>query len=268
MNTAVGAAKLGQHVSLIGNIGDDFDSALIVDTLKQYGIDSSGINRCSSVETGKAFIMVDPGGNSIMSILSGANALVSEKNITDNERLFRNCGYLLVSTEIPICSVVTACRLAHKYGGMTIIKPHATVKNHLEFLKQTDILIPNFDELCELCPGNDTISHKASLLLDKGISAVIVTLGADGCFLKTDKLEKSYPASKFQSVDNTGACDAFISAFASYLQFGYDMDTSIRIATYAAGFSITREGVVPSLVDRNTLENYICKYEEDLIRKA
>ena len=40
---------------------------------------------------------------------------------------------------------------------------------------------------------------------------------------------------------------------------------AVRIATYAAGFSVTREGVVPSLIDRNSLEAYIRQREPDLL---
>ena len=34
------------------------------------------------------------------------------------------------------------------------------------------------------------------------------------------------------------------------------MVTSIKYATYAAGFSITRQGVPPSLVDKTTMDLY------------
>ena len=45
------------------------------------------------------------------------------------------------------------------------------------------------------------------------------------------------------------------------------MDNAIRIATYAAGFCVSRQGVVPALVDRNTLETHISKVEPKLLRE-
>lgn len=82
---------------------------------------------------------------------------------------------------------------------------------------------------------------------------------------RSDDNEKHFPAMDFISIDNTGAGDAFIAAFASYMLYGYNLESAIRIAGYAAGFSITREGVVPSLIDKNTLEAYIIEKEPELL---
>lgn len=90
-------------------------------------------------------------------------------------------------------------------------------------------------------------------------------MGKQGCYAKTREWSEYFPAVSFPSVDNTGASDAFISAFASYLIRGYDMKKSIRIATYAAAFCVSREGVVPALIDKNSLESYIRQHEFDLL---
>ena len=66
-------------------------------------------------------------------------------------------------------------------------------------------------------------------------------------------------------MDNTGAGDAFISALAAYLLDGYGMVSAARIATYAAGLSTTRQGVSPSLVDKETLEGFIAQTEPELL---
>ena len=61
------------------------------------------------------------------------------------------------------------------------------------------------------------------------------------------------------AVDSTGASDSFISALASYLSKGYPTEATIQIAIQAAGFSVSKEGVIDSLVDHVTLENYLIK---------
>ena len=83
---------------------------------------------------------------------------------------------------------------------------------------------------------------------------MIVTLGKNGCYMKTASEELRLPAENFLSIDNTGAGDAFISALASYLLYGYEMKDAIRIANLAAGFSVTRRGVAPALIDKSTLD--------------
>ena len=46
------------------------------------------------------------------------------------------------------------------------------------------------------------------------------------------------------------------------------MEASCRIASCAAGFSITRQGVTPALVDKDTLEQYLEQNSPSLIKEA
>ena len=117
-----------------------------------------------------------------------------------------------------------------------------------------------------MCPQYGTVEEQADYFFRKGIKAVIITLGHEGCYLKTADSAKYFPAADFISIDTTGGADAFISALASFLIEGYSLEKSIRIATYAAGFCVSRQGVVPALVDHNTLETHIKKLEPELLK--
>ena len=98
-----------------------------------------------------------------------------------------------------------------------------------------------------------------------GFSHAGITLGEDGCYLKTADVDKYFPASSFMPVDTTGGGDAFIAALVSYLSEGYSLDQAIRIANYAAGFCISHPGAASALVDKLTLETYISKLEPELL---
>lgn len=264
INQAIGAAKLGAHVALIGMVGNDLDSDRIYETLKEYSIDASGVRRCTDAATGKAFIFVQKDGDSLISILSGANSFLTSDDIERNSMVFKNSSFCLIQTEIPTETVMTACKMARSHGVSTILKPSACNFLDPELLPCINILVPNLNEINLLCPDG-TLSEKADYFLNHGIETVIVTLGADGYYLKTRELEELIPACSFQSVDNTGACDAFISALAVYLQEGYSLQKAARIANYAAGFSITREGVPNALIDRSSLETLLRQKEPELL---
>lgn len=264
INQAIGASKLGAQVAVIGNVGNDVDSDRIFTSLQEHSIDSGGVRRCSDVLTGKAYIFVQQDGDSMISILSGANGYLSPEDIQRNERLFENSSYCLVQTEVPQETVVAACQMAHKYGTKTILKPAACTALQDQLLAHVDILVPNFDEITVLCPTG-TLREKADFFLASGVDTVIITLGQEGCYVKNREWEETFPAAHFLSVDNTGAGDGFICALAVYLQNGYELKSALRIATYAAGFSTTREGVVPALIDKNTLESYIRRVEPELL---
>lgn len=265
MNQSIGAAKLGHRVTLIGNVGSDIDSASVYKTLKEYGVEPFGVKRCSQTDTGKAFIFVESGGHSMISILPGANNILTPEDIQKRRRFFKNTGYCLIQSEIPLDTVAEACHVAHEYGAKTILKPSVYGQIPTELLSQVDILIPNEDELNELCPGPSTLQEKTASLMECGIGTMIVTRGEKGCYVRSGELEQYFPAVSFPSVDNTGASDAFISALASYLLYGYSMEQAVQIAAYAAGFCISREGVVPALIDQRSLETFIKQKEDSLI---
>ncbi|MBS7008103.1 PfkB family carbohydrate kinase [Anaerostipes sp.] len=265
MNQSIGAAKLGHRVTLIGNVGSDLDSASIYKSLKEYGVEPFGVKRCSQTDTGKAFIFVESGGQSMISVLPGANDMLTPEDIRNRRRFFKNTGYCLIQSEIPLDTVAEACRIAHEYGAKTILKPSVYGKIPKEVLSEVDILVPNEDELNELCPGPYTLQEKTASLLECGIEIIIVTQGEKGCYVRSDELEMYFPAVSFPAVDNTGASDAFISALAAYLLYGYSLEQAVKIATYAAGFCISREGVVPALIDQRSLETFIKQKEDSLI---
>lgn len=264
VNQAIGAARLGARVSLIGSAGGDADANLIFTALTENGCDPGWILRKPGCSTGQAHVFVQADGESTISILSGANSALSAEDILHSEGAFRNSSYCLMQTELPLHALIQAGKLAHAHGMKTILKPAACSSLDENLLRLVDLLIPNRQEADMLCPGKP-LSEQADYFLGFGMEAVVITLGEKGCYLKTRGLEETVPAADFPSFDSTGAGDAFICALAVYLQKGYPIQKAVRIASYAAGFSITREGVVPSLIDRNTLEAYIMRVEPDLL---
>lgn len=267
LNQAVGAARLGHSVSVIGRVGNDEDSEMIFRMTRDLQIDSYGILRSNDKKTGKAYIFVQRNGESMISILSGANDMICADDVRSCERLFAGASYCLLQTEIPMEAVVEAASLAKKHGLTTVLKPSSSDGIPDALMHSIDIIVPNSEELSMICPQGASIKEKASALLKKGPKTVIVTLGSDGCSIFQKEKTCHIPAADFLSVDNTGAADAFISALVSYLLYDYDIITAAKIAVYAAGFSITRQGVSTSFVDRSTLEAYLKMKEPQLLNK-
>lgn len=268
LNQAVGAARLGHHVSVIGRVGGDADSDAIYQAVRECRIDGSGLLRTPGHKTGQAYIFVQKNGESMISILSGANSQVCPGDVEASERLFDGADCCMIQTEIPMEAVLTSAAMAKKHGLMTVLKPSSCGPLPEELMKNIDVAVPNAEELSMICPGRGSIKEKAAKLLACGIKTVIVTLGAGGCWIFEKNSSCHVEAADFRSVDNTGAADAFISALVSYLLYGFSMEASCRIAACAAGFSITRQGVTPSLVDRDTLERYLQRHSPLLLKEA
>ena len=82
--------------------------------------------------------------------------------------------------------------MAHKYNTKIIFKPSAISYFPEELYSFIDIIIPNKNELNELFPQNISINEKAQKLLDLGVKIVIVTLGKNGCYVKTKIMKKLF----------------------------------------------------------------------------
>lgn len=265
-NQAVGAAKLGREVSLIGEIGNDIDSNLIFDQLEKEHVITQGIQRNSNSPTGKAYIYIEESGESAISILAGANNNLTPKRIQKCQHLFKNAGCCLISTELTNETTLEAAKVARRYGAKTFLKPTVIKTMPNELCSYIDFFIPNRYEASLLSPPQySNVEDQAAYFLDQGIPNVIITLGSHGCYLKTKDTARYFPAASFTPIDTTGGADAFISCLASCITSGYSLEKSIQIANYAAGFCISRQGVVPALVDRTTLLSHIKRIEPELL---
>lgn len=264
-NQAIGAARLGHEVSLLGVLGSDLDSSFAINALSSENIPTNGIFRDTGAQTGKAYIYIEKDGESTISILSGANALLSEERILQRRHLFKNVGYCLFSAETSSAAILEAARLGHHYGAKNIIKPCLIRQFPEELIPYTDILIPNRKEATALCPQYSSVPEQADYFFQLGIPTVIITLGHKGCYLRTKDVSRQFPAVQVTAVDTTGGADAFISALASYLTDGTALEKAVQIALCAASFCVTRQGVFPALVDKNTLESYIGRVNPELL---
>ncbi len=169
-------------------------------------------------------------------------------------------------------AIEAAAAIARRHGVKTILKPSSVSRLSDGLLQNTDIFLPNRAEMAIICNeapafSSEALNRQADHILEKGAGAVIITLGEDGCFLKDADHSVLFPAADFAPMDKTGGSDAFISALASYLLYGYDLHAAIRIAHCAAGFCISRQGIVPALIDQTSLEKYIHNTCPELLGK-
>ena len=112
-------------------------------------------------------------------------------------------------------------------------------------------------DYCDFLSGPAGKERQAEYFLEQGVRNVIITLGHRGCYLRTPEQAFWYDAPPVATVDATGAADAFIAALAVYLLQNYSLEDAVEIASHAAGFCVTKQGVIPALVDRNSLDQYL-----------
>ena len=121
-------------------------------------------------------------------------------------------------------------------------------------LKGLDYFVPNESE-AETITGLtvrsiDDAKRCAEKLVADGIRRVIITLGAKGSLLAGREASSYVAPFAVQSIDSTGAGDAFIGSFAVFLAEGVPEQEAVRRANLYAGLSTTGVGTQKSFYDR------------------
>ena len=254
LNQAIGASMQKKEVTLIGKIGKDSAGSFICKTLADHGIETASLITDFRTETGKAFILVEKGGDSIITILEGANSSLTPGDITSRAKYFENTGICLLQTEIPIEAVREAARIAKACHATTILKPASIDAMADRDYENIDIFVPNQKESLRLSK-KENVEDAAEYFLSKGIKTVIITLDKNGALLRTENTLKYYDAPAVDVIDATGGSDAFISTLGVKLLENAELDKAIQAATIAAGFCISKFGVSNSMIDNATLDS-------------
>ena len=108
----------------------------------------------------------------------------------------------------------------------------------------------------------DDAKKCAGQLLSAGVRRVILTLGANGSLLASNESMEHVPAFPMKSVDSTGAGDAFIGSFATFLGEGLPEREAVKRANLYAGLSTTGVGTQKSFHDRERFEAEWAKREK------
>ena len=246
-NQAVAAAKLGSDVLMVSCVGDDLFGTNTRRNFDDLGIDARHVRTVAGLSSGVAPIFVEPNGENRILIVKGANDALAPQDIEAAADDLRGCALILLQLEIPLDTVYHAIEWAARNGVPVLLNPApATTLLSLERIAGIAFFAPNQTELATLTgmPTHDaaTAEHAARTLLDRGIGAVIVTLGADGALLvEPDGTHVIEPVSVL-ACDTTGAGDAFIGAFAHHLAAGHERLQALRQAARYAADAVTRPG--------------------------
>lgn len=244
LNQAVAARRAGADTAFITSIGSDGPGSMLHRLIVAEGI-AAFVTETSS-PTGRALIAVDGNAENSIVVVPGANELLGIGIVDDHRSIIERARVLLCQLEVPVESVKAAMAIARISGTRTILNPAPFKEMDRDLLEMCDIVIPNQLELASL--------GGVSALLDAGVKAIVVTLGARGIRIVTRDHEAEIPPYAVRAVDTTGAGDAACGAFAAALSAGLDISQAARRACAAGAIAATRAGAVPSLPFREEID--------------
>ena len=263
----------GRKTAFLGKVGDDTFGHLLLGTLSRAGIETKGILVDDHFFTTLAFVTFDESGDRSFSFARkpGADTQLSweeiDKSLIDEARVF-HFGTLSLTDEPVRTATQKAVAYAKEHGKLITCDPNlrlplwhneeAAKEQMLWSLHQADVVKISDNEVEFL--WNCTPEEGADKLLSEfGVSLAMVTLGPDGCLLKTKNASFRAACPKVHPIDTTGAGDIFGgSAVSRLLELEKPIDALTEadlayigcFAATAASLSTEASGGIPSIPEK------------------
>ena len=279
-NVTVAAARLGEEAAFAGSVGSDLFGDFILRALEAEGVDTSAVRRCEPpTRTSLAFVEIEDDGDRSFTFYRSdpaADELLSPEDVSEellSGASFVNYGSILLIKDPGRSAIHKAAKLARDLDIPTAFD--VNFREHLwpgveaareavnPLFDLSTVVKLSDDELSPLLEAEDK-EDAAETLTGRGVSLVLVSLGAEGAFYATREFGGSVPAFEVEVVDATGAGDAFFAAALAHLSGdpGYLFDEErVREATLrgsaAGALACTDYGAMSGLPTRDELERFM-----------
>jgi len=253
-NQAVAAARLGGNVSFIANLGNDLFGTQALAQFKNENINTDFITMDDVHPSGVALINVDASGENCIAVAPGANSNLTPTLLKPFFNSVTSPALVLVQLEIPVNTVEFIIEQCALKSIPVIVNPAPANQLSDEALKLVSFITPNESE-AELLTGISIMDDRAAkqaatMLRQKGIKNVVLTLGKRGAYWSAEHGEGFVAAPAVTSVDTTAAGDCFSGALAVALAEKESLENAVRFACAAASISVTRMGAQASMPSR------------------
>jgi ribokinase len=231
-----------------------------METLRSYGVDTSGLQVDPQQSTALAVINVDARGENAITVVPGANMALDDSDAERAAQALPGAGLVLLQLEIPLAANQALAAQAAEHSVPVILDPAPAPDQPLpeELLGSLYALTPNEVEAEALVgyPVDDleAAARAARHLRSWGVPLAVIKLGSRGAYFASAQEEGHVPPFPVQAVDSVAAGDAFNGALATALLEGRPIREALRWAAAAGALAVTRAGAMPSMPSRAELE--------------
>ncbi|WP_233879767.1 aminoimidazole riboside kinase [Virgibacillus halodenitrificans] len=279
-NVAVGVARLGGNSSFLGMVGDDVLGRFLQETLQFYHVNTEQLLFSKDHRTGIVFVTNRENGERSFDFYINPSAdRFLEENHINREHLLRHrilhFGSISLISEPAEGATRAAVKLAKENGLLISYDPNLRLMlwdskeeakdRIISMLGEVDILKISEEELAFIT-DKKSVKEGLEMLEPYEIPVIFVTLGAEGCYVKTMEGNRHVPAMKVKAIDTTGAGDAFVSGVLySVDQYASDLhaltlEEASRIAEFASvsgGLAASTKGAMTALPTKAEVESYL-----------
>jgi sugar/nucleoside kinase (ribokinase family) len=246
-NTAACLSRLGRSVKVLGKVGTDLFGGFVLDDLRRLGVDCSSVAFSNTHPTSGTVIVNVTGEDRRYIHCVGANADFSFADIDcavlDEARVLYVGGYMVMPKfgAEDLTQLFRAAKQRSVKTVLDVVTPPglAISRSQLEsMLAYTDAFLPNDDEAEAMTGLKDPVAQAGFLSNLNPACDVVITLGARGAVAVRSREIIRAGTYSVQSVDESGAGDAFAAGFITGLLEDWPLEKTLSFAS-AVGASCT-----------------------------
>lgn len=246
-NCAVIAARLGVPVVFIGTVGDDALGAMLLNGLQASGVNVEHV-RSGPVPTGVVIALIGAQGERTFLSYRGANAVLDygaiPADVLAPGDVLHVSGYSFQDAYSRKAALALMTQ-AQRVGAQVSLDPsfHSVSEvADLDLFRTLTFIFPNEEE-ARLLADRPNPRAAAAVLRARGCQTVIVTLGANGCYIDAPGSELYVAGYSDVPVSDTiGAGDAFCGGFFAGLWRGLNLVEAARVGHVVAVHVIRQPG--------------------------
>ncbi len=236
-SAAIVAAKHGLSVQAVGGVGVDDMGDWVIQRLNHFGINTENMERTAGTATSSSIVTTRPDGARPALHRKGATGAfyVTDAQIESvlDTRILHVGGVGLMDA-MDQGRTAELLREAHHRGCRTTLDVFAASQEDFRLveplLPYTDYFMPSEEEAMALS-GLTDFNQVCDLFLQKGVRAVVLTLGADGALYRDQEgLSFVIPAYDIDVACTCGCGDCFNAGFAIGLHLKMTPQDCVRMA--------------------------------------
>ncbi len=272
-NVASALHKFGADVKFVGSVGDDLVGQFLIKYAGDFGMDTTYIHKDPERNTTLAFVELNEDGERSFCFYRKNTADYFMPTVSDE--LIKSAdtvciGSLMLADPKCVEYALDIIERAHAFGKTVAFDVNyrtdifrdkeSAVKTYKKILAVADIVKFSEDEV-------ETFTEEyVAGLTDK---LVLITLGKNGSEWRYKGESGQIPTITVNSIDTTGAGDAFFAGTLSILDKYVGnpltaelLSESLRFGNVAGALNTTGRGAIDNLPDLDTINNYLNKWKE------
>ena len=270
-NVAAGLAKLGNNALMVSRVGDDAFGRLLIEALRGFGVDVSGIVQSHTEKAGLSVVTLDEKGDRSFMFYRDqpADLNIRLEDIKANwlaQTRVLHLGVLPLSAPTSAAAQRKAMGLAETHGKLiscdvnfrpTLWNDSADMlKAGREMIEHSAIVKTSLEELLALGDIDD-MDAAVKALWHENLQFFSVTRGAEGAILYTRAGKFECKGFKVDAIDTTGAGDAYAASILSGVLHGIEPAQMVQVACAAGALAASKKGAMTSLPNKAQVYSFL-----------